>query len=157
MNITDLVSEHLVIPALREQTKGGVLRELVNPLAAAHPGIDADQLLAMLWEREQLGSTAIAAGVAIPHAKLPGLPKVLAVVGRHRQGVDFASLDGTPTKLFFLLVAPTDSNGQHLKALAQVSRLVRDDVLRESLISATDRHELYLRIAGHDARSQART
>jgi PTS system nitrogen regulatory IIA component len=153
MHITDLVSEDLVIPALHEQTKDGVLRELVDPLAAEYPEIDADQLLAMLWERERLGSTGIAAGVAIPHAKLPGLPKVIGVVGRHRQGVDFASLDGAPTKLFFLLVAPTEAAGQHIKALAQVSRLVKDDGFCERLMSATDRHELYVRIATHDGQS----
>ncbi|MBP1688671.1 MAG: putative IIA-like nitrogen-regulatory protein PtsN [Deltaproteobacteria bacterium] len=153
MHITDLVSEDRVIPALSEQTKDGVLRELVDPLAAEHPGIDTDQLLAMLWERERLGSTGIAEGVAIPHAKLPGLPKVIGVVGRHRQGIDFASLDGTPTKLFFLLVTPAEAAAQHLKALAQVSRLVKDAVFRERLMTATDRHELYLQITSHDGQS----
>lgn len=149
MRITELLSERFVIPALSGQTKVCVLRELVEPLVVHHPEIDGDRLLNVLRERERLGSTGIAEGVAIPHGRLPGLPKVIGVFGRHPQGVDFESLDGSPTKLFFLLVAPAESVGQHLKALAQVSRLVQDAAFRDSLMNARDHNELYLRIVAH--------
>ena len=143
MRITDILPESLVIPALKGATKEAVLRELAAQLAAVHPEVSADQLLEVLWERERLGSTAIADGIAIPHGKLPGLKTVLAAFGRHPRGVDFQSLDGNPTKLFFLLVAPEDSVGLHLKALARVSRLLKEQSFRNQLMAATDRRDLY--------------
>lgn len=143
MRITDILPESLVIPALTGQTKEAVLRELAEQLAAVHPAVSAERLVEVLWERERLGSTAIGDGIAIPHGKLPGLKTVLAAFGRHPQGVDFQSLDGGPTKLFFLLVAPEDSVGLHLKALARVSRLLKEQSFRTGLMAATDRHSLY--------------
>ena len=108
------------------------------------------RLVDVLWERERLGSTAIADGIAIPHGKLPGLKTVLGAFGRHPQGVDFQSLDGNVTKLFFLLVAPEDSVGQHLKALARVSRLLKEPSFRQQLMSAPDRSALYRIIREED-------
>ena len=143
MKITDILPEALVIPALTGKTKEEVLRELAGAMAAQYPDIEASRLVEVLWERERLGSTAIGDAIAIPHGKLPGLRTVLAAFGRHPQGVDFQSLDGKPTKLLFLLVAPEDSVGQHLKALARVSRLLKDPEFRNRLMSAPDRAELY--------------
>lgn len=143
MKIVEILSENVVIPELQGTTKEAVLRELAEHLAGAYPEINANQLVEVLWERERLGSTAIGDGIAIPHGKLSGLRSVIAAFGRHRAGVDFQSLDGNPTKIFFLLVAPEDSVGQHLKALARVSRLLKDSSFRERLISAEGRHELY--------------
>ena len=142
MKITEILPEALVIPALRGKNKEEVLRELATAMAAQHPDIDANRLVEVLWERERLGSTAIGDGIAIPHGKLPGLKTVLGAFGRHPQGVDFQSLDGKPTKLLFLLVAPEDSVGQHLKALARVSRLLKDPAFRSQLMSAPDQNEL---------------
>lgn len=150
MKIVDILSKDLVIPELHGRTKDEVLRELAEHLAAVHPGIDASQLVEVLWERERLGSTAIGDGIAIPHGKLPGLDSVLAAFGRHRSGVEFQSLDGNPTKLFFLLVAPEDSVGQHLKALARVSRLLKDPAFRARLLSADGPDELYSSIHDED-------
>ncbi len=150
MQIADFLTESLVIPALRGETKRGVLQELAESLASEHQAIDVEHLVHALWEREQLGSTGIAEGVAFPHAKLPHLPRIIGAVGRHPQGVDFESLDGSPTKLFFLLVAPMDSAGQHLKALAQVSRLIKDTAFRDHLMRAGDQRELYRRIVRLD-------
>jgi len=146
MQIAELLSEGRVIPALQGKTKTCVLRELVEPVAAHDPAIAADRVFEVLLERERLGSTGVAPGVAIPHARLPGLSNVFAVVGRHPHGVDFASLDGAPTNLFFLLLAPEDAVGQLLKALAQAARWAKDAALRERLMSAGDRHDLYLRL-----------
>lgn len=150
MKIVEILSENVVIPELRGTTKEAVLRELAEHLAGAHPEIDANHLVEVLWERERLGSTAIGDGIAIPHGKLPGLRSVIAAFGRHRAGVDFQSLDGNPTKILFLLVAPEDSVGQHLKALARVSRLLKDVAFRERLISADGRAELYACIRDED-------
>jgi PTS system nitrogen regulatory IIA component len=150
MRITDILPEALVIPALQGQSKDEVLRELATHLANAHAEVDAQRLLEVLWERERLGSTAIGDGIAIPHGKLPGLKTVLAAFGRHEQGIDFQSLDGNPTKLFFLLVAPEDSVGLHLKALARVSRLLKEPAFRNQLMAVTDRHDLYETIRRED-------
>lgn len=150
MDITQVVSERLVIPGLREQTKAGVLRELVECLVREHPDVDASRLLEVLWERERLGSTGIVEGVAIPHGKLPRLPKVVGVVGCHGEGVDFESLDGSRTRLFFLLVSPEEAAAQHLKALAQISRLVKDAAFCARLLAASDQRDLYLRLANAD-------
>ncbi|MBI4516524.1 MAG: PTS sugar transporter subunit IIA [Deltaproteobacteria bacterium] len=152
MKISDILPEALVFPSLRAQTKAEVVRELAEQLAAQYPEIDPNRLIEVLWERERLGSTAIGDGIAIPHGKLPGLRQVLGAFGRHVQGVDFQSLDGRPTQLFFLLVAPDDSVGQHLKALARVSRLLKDRAFRARLLAAPDRAELCRIIREEDER-----
>ena len=151
MKIVDILSsDALIAPSLTGANKTAVLRELAAHLASQHPTIDADRLVEVLWERERLGSTAIGDGIAIPHGKLPGLQGVIGAFGRHVAGVDFDSLDGSPTHLFFLLVAPEDSVGQHLKALARVSRLLKDRAFRDKLIGAADRAELFRLIREED-------
>jgi nitrogen PTS system EIIA component len=152
MKITDILSADLVIPNLKGTTKDAVLRELASGLAANHPEIRLDQLLAVLAERERLGSTAIGDGIAIPHGKLAGVRKILGAFGRHPAGVDFESLDGNPTHLFFVLVAPEDSASLHLKALARVSRLLKDTGFRERLLRAQDANEIYQLIKEEDAK-----
>jgi PTS system nitrogen regulatory IIA component len=137
---------------LKGATKTDVVRELAVHLAEQYKEIDAELLVNVLWERERLGSTAIGDGIAIPHGKLAGLKGVIGAFGRHRSGVDFDSLDGKPTRLFFVLVAPEDSVGQHLKALARVSRLLKDASFRERLINAVDRTELFRLIREEDER-----
>lgn len=151
MKILDiLTSEELIAPSLTGTTKTAVLRELAEHLARQQGDIDAGRLVEVLWERERLGSTAIGDGIAIPHGKLPGLKGVIGTFGRHIAGVDFDSLDGSPTHLFFLLVAPEDSVGQHLKALARVSRLLKDRAFRDKLIGAADRTALFQLIREED-------
>jgi PTS system nitrogen regulatory IIA component len=144
MKILDILpSEDLVAPALAGATKDDVVRELAVHISRFHPEIDAERLVQVLWDRERLGSTAIGDGIAIPHGKLPALKTVLGAFGRHPAGVDFDSLDGGPTRLFFLLVAPENSVGEHLKALARVSRLLKDRSFRDRLIAAPNRGELF--------------
>ena len=150
MKIVDFLSEELVFPALNSGSKEGVLQELARGLAQVHGEIDPSKLVEVLLEREKLGSTAIGDGIAIPHGKLPGLPTVLGAFGRHPAGLDFQSLDGAPTKLFFLLVAPEDSAGMHLKALARVSRLLKDAAFRSRLVAAETREALYQLIREED-------
>ena len=152
MKITDILNPESVLPDLQGTTKAAVLRELANCQAAQHREIRAEELAAVLMERERLGSTAIGDGIAIPHGKLKGVNKILGVFGRHIKGVDFESLDGNPTHLFFMLVAPEDSTSLHLKALARVSRLLKDAAFRDRLLKAPDAGEIFRLIKEEDGR-----
>src|SRR2546422_11337721 len=116
MKITDILQESSVVAALAGRSKGEVIEELAGVLTHDHAEIDRQRLIQALEDRERLNSTALGDGVAIPHGKLPGLKRVLAAFGRSLAGVDFQSLDGKPTHLFFLLVAPEDSAGAHPQA-----------------------------------------
>ena len=152
MKISEILTPASVLADLNGQTKPQILRELATCLAAGRRELDLDELTAVLSERERLGSTAIGDGIAIPHGKLPKVTKILGTFGRHVQGVDFESLDGNPTHLFFMLVAPEDSTSLHLKALARVSRLLRDGNFREKLLSAPDANELFRLIREEDSK-----
>jgi PTS system nitrogen regulatory IIA component len=152
MRIEDILAPELVIPRLEASTKAGVLEELVSVVAAHHPEIDRGRLLEALHERERLNTTGLGDGVAIPHGKLPGLRRVFAAFGRSPAGVDFQSVDNKPTHLFFLLVAPEESASAHLKALARISRLLKDDAFRARLREAPDADALYRTICDEDAR-----
>src|SRR6267378_2493499 len=131
MKITDILTPELVVPNLQGQSKINVLGELASAMTAKHREISSEDLTAALAERERLGSTAIGDGIAIPHGKIRGVRQILGAFGRHPVGVDFESLDGRPTHLFFLLVAPEDSASLHLKALARVSRLFKNSAFRD--------------------------
>ncbi|HTQ26064.1 MAG TPA: PTS sugar transporter subunit IIA [Candidatus Binataceae bacterium] len=152
MKITDILSPEMVLPELKGTTKPDVLHELSDYLASKHREIEPAALSAVLAERERLGSTAIGDGIAIPHGKLAGVNSIIGVFGRHQRGVDFDSLDGGSTHLFFLLVAPEDSASLHLKALARVSRLMKDPGFRERLTAAPDAAEIFRLIKEEDAR-----
>jgi len=137
MRILDLVPAGGVLDDLRSGTKEGVLRELSEAVCRAVPVLSPDHLASVLLERESLGSTGIGEGVAIPHGKVQGIDRLVAAFGRSREGVQFASLDGKPARLFFLVVAPeSNSAGMHLKALARISRLVKDERFRRHLLEA---------------------
>src|SRR5439155_20934195 len=127
-----------VLADLRARDKPAILAELAGHFAAGVAGVDPAALVKVLLERERLASTAIGEGVAIPHAKFDAVGQLTAVVGRVREGVDFESIDGKPTFLFFVLVAPQASTGAHLKALARISRLFRDPGFRTRLMQAKD-------------------
>jgi PTS system nitrogen regulatory IIA component len=150
MRITDILSEHMVVPALEGRSKTDVIEELADVVADAHLDIDRERLVHALQDREKLNSTALGEGVAIPHGKLPGLKRVVAAFGRSPAGIDFTSLDGKPTHLFFLLVAPEDSAGAHLKALARISRLLKDEGFRARLMHAGDSADIYRTIREED-------
>jgi PTS system nitrogen regulatory IIA component len=152
MKITEILSAELVVPELAGSTKAQVLRELAQPISAKYRELDVGAITAVLAERERLGSTAIGDGIAIPHGKMPGVKQILGTFGRHRRGVDFESLDGRPTHLFFALVAPEDSTSLHLKALARVSRLFKDTAFRERLMAAKDTDEIFRLMVEEDSR-----
>jgi nitrogen PTS system EIIA component len=150
MKITDILGPESVVAALQGRSKDDVIEELAGVVAAAHPEIDRKRLVQALQDRERLNSTALGEGIAIPHGKLPGLRRVIAAFGRSPGGVDFSSLDGKPTHLFFLLVAPEDSAGAHLKALARISRLLKDESFRTRLMAAATGDDLYRTIREED-------
>ena len=152
MKITEILTPEMVIPQIRGGSKTEVLTELAQCLCRAQPEVTFDRLLGVLQERERLGSTAIGDGIAIPHGKLRGITKILGVFGRSTPGVDFDSLDGNPTHLFFLLIAPEDSASLHLKALARVSRLFKDNGFRRHLLEAPDAAELYRLLKEEDSK-----
>ena len=152
MRIDDFLAEDMVVSALEGRKKDDVIEELAEVVSRHHPEIDHWRLVGALQDRERLNSTALGEGVAIPHGRLPGVKRVVAAFGRSPQGVDFNSLDGKPTHLFFLLVAPEDSAGAHLKALARISRLLKDESFRARLMQAEDAATLYRIIREEDAK-----
>lgn len=152
MKIEDILDAELVLPDLAARSKTAVLEEMAAAVAARHPELDRERLVQALEERERLNSTALGDGVAIPHGKLGGIKRVFAAFGRSRAGIDFQSLDGKPTHLFFLLVAPEESAGAHLKALARISRLLKDGAFRARLLAAPDAAALWAIIREEDAR-----
>ena len=150
MKITDFLTPDRVIADLAEKEKSAVLKEMAGHLADTESGPDAAQILRVLQDREKISTTAIGEGVAIPHGKLPNVQKVSGLFARSLQGVDFVSLDGEPTYLFFTLIAPQDAAADHLKALARISRLLKDPDLRRRLLAAATNQELYNIIAVED-------
>jgi PTS system nitrogen regulatory IIA component len=152
MKLVEFVREDLILPELRSKTKPQLLGEVARHLAHAQPGIDADVLTRVLLDREELGSTAIGEEIAIPHGKLPGVTQLLGCIGRSTGGVQFDSLDGRPTHLFFVLVAPEHSTGLHLKALARISRVCKDPEFRTRLLRAKDGPDMYRTLAEEDER-----
>jgi len=151
MKIAEFLREDLILPDLQATDKAGVLRELCAPLARAH-GFEAGRLTEVLLEREKLGSTGVGEGVAIPHGKLPGVPNLLAAFGRSKRGVDFAAIDGKPTYLFFVLFAPENSAGIHLKALARISRLFKSPQFRDRIVNAASSSDISAAISGEDSK-----
>ncbi|MFA5157288.1 MAG: PTS sugar transporter subunit IIA [Candidatus Omnitrophota bacterium] len=140
MKITDFLSTNAIVTDIKSTKKEDVIKELVDSLINAS---DIDKrnrakLIDALMAREALGSTAIGQAVAIPHAKSDCVEKLVAAFGLSKRGVDFDSLDGEPAHIFFLLVAPQDSAGPHLKALARISRLLKDKYFRDSLRNCED-------------------
>ncbi len=138
MKLTNLLRQDAISVKLESGNKDDVLAELVDLLIVSG-GIkksEKSQILKKLKEREELGSTGIGKGVGIPHAKSSSVKKMVAAFGVSKKGIDFRSLDGEPTYLFFLLIAPGQTPGPHLKALAKISRLLDDKFVRERLRSA---------------------
>ncbi len=152
MRITDFLSNKAIIPSLKAGTKEEVLAEIVEVLAGYDSQIDKPKLVQTLLEREELGSTGIGNGVAIPHGKLDGLDHIVAGFGRSDNGIDFDSIDKKPAHLFFVLIAPRNSAVDHLKALARVSRMISDPILKNSLQAARSADEIYRLLEEYDLR-----
>jgi PTS system nitrogen regulatory IIA component len=148
MKILDVLDKEAILVDLQANDKIGILNELVAP-AARITGLDHADMVRVLMERERLGSTGIGGGIGIPHGKLKNLDRLVLGFGLSRSGVDFESMDGRPTYIFFLLITPEHSTDLHLKLLARVSRLLKKEPLKEMLMKATSADEI-LTIIGED-------
>jgi PTS system nitrogen regulatory IIA component len=149
MKILDVLDEGSVIADLKGRSKPEVLEELAAPVARL-ANEELRDVVEVLLERERLGSTGIGGGIGIPHGKLANLDRLMIGFGLSRKGVDFESLDGSPTRLFFLLVTPENSTGLHLKLLARISRILKNEPFKERLLRATDRRQIYAIIKEED-------
>jgi len=150
MKILDILSKDCIIPELRSRTKKEVLEELTGALLNCKANLNKEALVEVLLERERLGSTGIGDGIAIPHGKIKDLDELILSFGRSTQGIEFDSMDGRPTHLFFLLIAPENSAGIHLRALAKISRLLKSAHFRQRLLEAETVEELFLVIQEED-------
>ena len=142
MKICDVLQREAILSDLKAQNKKGILEELVTPVARI-AGVNQDDLVKVLLERERLGSTGIGGGIGIPHGKMKALEALILGFGLSRKGVDFESLDGHPTHIFFLLVTPENSTGLHLKLLARISRILKNDPFKARLLNAADGAEIF--------------
>jgi PTS system nitrogen regulatory IIA component len=152
MKVVDFLGPNCVIPTLGGTGKGEVLGEMARYLGRINTNINPDLLRRVLEERELLASTAIGDGIAIPHGRLDNIDSLVGVLGRSVTGLEFDSIDGKPTHLVFMLVAPSNSTGIHLKALARLSRLFRDALFRQRLLDAPDGASMYRIIEEEDAK-----
>ncbi|MDH3852378.1 MAG: PTS sugar transporter subunit IIA [Deltaproteobacteria bacterium] len=150
MKILDILDKECIIPELRSRTKREVLEELTGALLNFKANLDKEALVEVLLERERLGSTGIGDGIAIPHGKVQDLDELVLSFGRSSQGIEFDSMDGRPTHLFFLLIAPENSAGIHLRALAKISRLLKSSNFRQRLLEAGTEEELFQVIQEED-------
>jgi nitrogen PTS system EIIA component len=135
---------------LLSNAKADVLEELIGVLIKSGLKIDKAKAIDVLQQREKLGSTGIGDGVAIPHGKIADIHELVVVFGRSYKGIDFNASDGKPVHLFFLLLAPENSTGQHLKALARISKMLKTPNFRKKLIDAESTSDLYKAIVEQD-------
>ncbi len=149
MKILDVLQKEAIISDLKSHDKKGILEELVSPIACI-TGVDHKDLVRVLMDREQLGSTGIGGGIGIPHGKLKQLESLALGFGLSRKGVDFESMDNKPTHIFFLLVTPENSTGLHLKMLARISKILKHDPFKEKLLNAANSDEIFTIIKEND-------
>ncbi|KMP11296.1 PTS fructose transporter subunit IIA [Candidatus Nitromaritima sp. SCGC AAA799-C22] len=152
MKITDILKKEYVIPNLEGSDKESVLQELSGFLEKTGAIKDKTSLHTALVEREKLGSTGIGENVAIPHAKLDEIDHIITLFGRSAKGVEFESLDKKPVHFVCLVIAPSNSTGQHLKALARISRLLKNPDLRDSILKATGLDEIFSILVEEDSK-----
>jgi len=152
MKILDFLHPEAIIAHLRASSKEEVLDELVQPIASLNQNIDKSFLIRTLLERESLGSTGIGGGVAIPHGKIDGLSGLSASFGKSSGGIEFGSMDNKPTFLFFLVVAPRNSAGDHLKALARISKLLQDPLFKNSILREDSSERIFAIFEEYDRR-----
>ena len=152
MKITDILKKEFIIDNLVSADKTSVLEELSLFLKKKGLVSDKENLLNALMEREKLGSTGIGENVAIPHAKSSEIDQIITTFGRSIKGVEFDSLDKKPVHFIYLVLAPAKSSGQHLKVLARISRLLKNKLLREAIMNASEANQIYSIIADEDSK-----
>ncbi len=154
MDITDILTPDAVVPALRATSKKQALQELARR-AEALTGVDERAIFDVLMERERLGTTGVGGGIAIPHGRLPKLDRIYGLFARLEQPIDFESIDEQPVDLIFMLLAPEAAGADHLKALARVSRMLRDRATTEKLRGSDNAEALYALLTNGNGASKA--
>jgi PTS system nitrogen regulatory IIA component len=142
MTLLDILSTNSTIIDLAGETKEDIISELVDSLEVGDSITDRATVLQAVLEREKIMSTGIGDGIAIPHGKSGAVVKLVAALGTQKRGVDFEALDGEPAYVFFLLVSPANVSGPHIKALARISRLLKNDDFKKKLIAADSAEEV---------------
>ena len=143
MQLDQIFKIEFINANLLAQTKTEALAELVNAIIKGGLKLKSSSIIEILQQRENLGSTGIGDGVAIPHGKIPELDDLIVAFGRSTEGIAYDSLDGKPVHLFFLLLAPENSTGQHLKVLAKISKMLKIVDFRKMLMKAKSQREIY--------------
>ncbi|MBF0467599.1 MAG: PTS sugar transporter subunit IIA [Desulfamplus sp.] len=141
MKISDILDKDSIIANLKSKDKKGVLEELAASISK-NTGTETKNIVKVLLEREQLGSTGIGGGIGIPHGKLADINSIVIGFGLSREGVDFDSLDNKPVHIFFLLITPANSTGIHLNVLAHISKLLKQSHFKNSLLKAESAEEI---------------
>lgn len=154
MLLGDFISPDSVVPLLKAKTKKQLLQEL-SARAARLTGLQERDIFDVLWQRERLGSTGLGHGIAIPHGKVAGLKRIVGIFARVAEPVDFDAVDGAPVDIVFLLLAPEGAGADHLKALARISRLLREGSAVEKLRASKDAAALYAVLTEDEASSHA--
>jgi len=139
MRLMDFLVPDAIEPNMKSTTKKDAIRELVSLLKRAEAIAEENFVAEVVLEREELGTTGIGEGIAVPHGKSDTVDRLVAAFGRSEKGIDFDSIDNQPVHLLFLLVAPSDSAGPHLMALARISRLLKNRDFREGLMEAENK------------------
>jgi PTS system nitrogen regulatory IIA component len=150
MTLLDILSPKSAVVGLQGETKEEIIRELVDSLEIDQVITDRDKVLQAVVEREKIMSTGIGDGIAIPHGKSDAVSALAAALGIHKRGVSFEALDGEPAYVFFLLVSPANVSGPHIKALARISRLLKNDAFKKKLIAAATPAEIMEIIAAEE-------
>ncbi|MBF0232103.1 MAG: PTS sugar transporter subunit IIA [Desulfamplus sp.] len=141
MKISDVLAKDSIVVNLKSKDKKGVLEELAASISKS-AGTESNNIVRVLLEREQLGSTGIGGGIGIPHGKLAGIDSIVVGFGLSREGVDFDSLDNKPVHIFFLLITPINSTGIHLNVLAHISKLLKQSHFKNNLLKAESTEEI---------------
>jgi len=143
MQLNQILKIEFINANLSARNKDEALAELINTITQGGIKLKHSSIIEILTQRENLGSTGIGDGVAIPHGKILELDEIIVAFGRSMEGIPFNSLDGKPVHLFFLLLAPENSSGQHLKILAKISKMLKDVDFRKKLLKAESKSDLY--------------
>lgn len=150
MKLINLMSESYIYPSIKGKEKTVVLEELSEFVSKRAGNLVKDKVFKVLEEREKLGSTGIGYGIGIPHGKVENLDKIILFIAKSDEGVDFDSIDEKPVRIFFLLLAPENSVGSHLKALARISRMIRDPEFRDKLVNCRTSAEIFEIVTNED-------
>ncbi len=142
MSVVDLIDSKVVQVPLKARDKQGILRELIELLDRAGKIDNVEVAYSDILRRESLGSTGLERGIAIPHAKSQGVSSIALAIGTLPEGVDFDALDGNPSNLFFLILAPEDKAGLHVEALAEIARITQSPAFCRLLLAAESAEEV---------------